>query len=289
MQRLLRGSAKKACQKADEFLQSGNYQAAIDIYRQLVADSPTKESLLLKLAWAYYDAGRQEEAVNCFELLFAQELSRKVFTGFAYDELVRIFKASAQYERLVAVCARAVQAQPDDTALLGELSTAYLLAGMTRKARAACREAITRDPEGASLYCLLGETHLAAREFSAAEKAYRRAAELDPEAACSCWGRLAAHYGRIGEHPREIRILRRCLKLLPLDPLYHCRMGDCLINQGQLAAAARAYEKAIALAPASAAAFQHRWENALAASLYPGAAGNILGVKSAPVSEAFPS
>lgn len=260
----------KICRRreAEACLQAGNYLAAVDIYRQLVADCPEDESLLLALAWAYYDGGHQEEAIRCFEQLFAHELSRKVFTGFAYDELVRIFKTSAQFDRLVEVCLRAVTARPDDTALLGELGAAYLQAGMTREAMAVCQRAIALEPEGTSLYCLLGETLLAAGEFAAAEKAYRHAAERDPEAACSMLGRLAASYGRIGEHKREAKILRKCLNIVPLDPLYHCRLGDCLIHQGQLAAAAAAYKKAVAISPASAEAFHHRWGKALAAAKY---------------------
>ena len=284
-------STNEACrrQEAEECLQTGNYQAAIDIYRQLVADYPEAASLHLALAWAYYDAGRQDEAVNCFEQLFAQELSRKVFTGFAYDELVRIYKTSGQYHRLVEICARAVQSQPDDAVLLGELGAAYLLAGMTKEARAACQSALTLEPEGVSLYCLLGETHLACREFAMAEKAYRRSAALDPAASCSCWSRLAAHYDRLGEHRREAKILCTCLNISPLDPLYHCRMGDCLIKQGRLTAAAAAYAKAIALSPAAADAFHHRWGNSLAAAHYHDEALRVFRFKSAPFSAAFPS
>jgi tetratricopeptide (TPR) repeat protein len=45
-------------------------------------------------------------------------------------------------------------------------------------------------------------------------------------------------------------------------------MGDCLISQGQLAAAAAAYEKALNLSPTSVDVFLHRWGNALAAAHY---------------------
>jgi tetratricopeptide (TPR) repeat protein len=261
----------------------------IEIYRKLVADSPEEDSLLLALAWAYHDAGSPEEAIQCFEQLFAKELSRKVFTGFAYDELVRIYKARGQYDRLVAVCERAAAAQPDDTLLLGELGAACLKARLIEKSREICHRIIAREPDSAATYCLLGDVHLAAGEFAPAEKAYRRAAGIDPEAAGAFYGRLAASYSRIGEHQREEKILRRCLKIIPLDPMYHCRLGDCLIKQGELAAAAAAYEKAIALSPASADVFHHRWGNTLAAAHYHQEAMVVFNFRSAPFSEAFPS
>ena len=256
------------CQRAEACLQAGQYQSAIDIYLQLFAAYPADESLLLALAWAYHDAGRPEQAIQCFEQLLARELSRKVFTGFAYDELVRIYKTSGRYDRLVDVCARASAAQPQDTALLSELGSAYLKAARTREAKAVCRSILALDPEDSSTCCLQGEVHLAAGELAAAEKAYRRAAQIDPEAADTFLSRLAAGYDRLGAHEREEKILRRCLKLMPFTPLYHCRLGDCLIKQGRFAAAAAAYEKAIALAPAAADAFHHRRENSLAAARY---------------------
>jgi tetratricopeptide (TPR) repeat protein len=261
----------------------------IDTYLKQVADNPEEESPLLALAWAYHDAGRRDEAIRCFEQLFAQELSRKVFTGFAYDELVRIYKTSGQHDRLVEVCSRAAASRPNDAALITELGEAYLLAGKTREAKAACRRAIALSPEGASPYCLLGEAHLAAREFAAAEKAFCRAGRTEPEAAGSLWSRLASGYSRIGEYRREENILRRCITLLPLDPLFHCRRGECLIKQGRLAAAADAYEKAVALSPASADVFYHRWGNALAAAHHHQEALAAFRLRSDPFSAAFPS
>jgi tetratricopeptide (TPR) repeat protein len=261
----------------------------IDICRKLVADSPEEDSLLLALAWAYHDAGNTDEAIQCFEQLFAKELSRNVFTGFAYDELVRIYKASGQHDRLVAVCERAVAAQPDDILLLGELGAACLKARRIEKSREICHRIIAREPDSAAAYCLLGDVHLAAGEFAPAEKAYRRAARIDPEAAGPFFSRLAANYGRIGEHRREEKILRRCREMIPLDPMYHCRLGDCLIKQGRLAAATASYKKALTLSPTSADVFYHRWGKTLAAAHYHQEAMVVFGLRPAPFSAAFPS
>lgn len=256
----------RRCQRAEAYLQAGRNQSAINIYLQLVAEYPADESLLLALAWAYHDDGCPEQAIRCFEQLFDRELSRKVFSGFAYDELVRLYKASGQNDRLVSVCARASAAQPHDTALLGELSAAYLRADRTEEAREVCQRILALDRSDTSACCLLGEVHLAAGKFAAAEKAYRRAVQIDPEAAGSFLSRLAASYDRLGKHRREEKILRQCLKLMPLASLNHCRLGDCLIKQGRFAPAAAAYEKAIALSPASSDAFHHRWQNSLNAA-----------------------
>lgn len=254
--------------QVEECLKAGCNQEAINIYRELAAACPGEESLIMAMAWAYHDAGRPQEAVACFEELFKQELARDVFTGFAYDELVRFYKTAKQYDRLVDVCARAVAAQPQDLLLLGELAAAYLKANKIGEAKEICKQMLALDSEAAAVHCLLGETHLAAGEFEAAETSFQQAAGIEPEAACSFYGRLAEGYRCVGEYKREEKALQRCLQVRPEDPLYHCRRGDCLIEQGLPAEAGAAYETALALSPQSADVFCYRWGSNLAAAHY---------------------
>lgn len=254
--------------QAEEFLETGRYREAIDIYQELAAVCPETESLAMAMAWAYYDAGRLPEARVCFEELFKRELAREVFTGFAYDELVRFYKAEQQYDRLVVVCNKAVVAQPHDMRLLSELAGAYLKAGRISAARDICQQLLALDSEAAAVYCLLGETHLAAGELNEAEKAFEQAVRIEPEAVCTFYGRLAEGYRRIGEYQREEKALRRCLQASPDEPLYHCRRGDCLIGQGRPVEAEAAYETALTLSPQSTDVFCYRWGSALAAAHY---------------------
>ena len=254
--------------QAEEFLGAGRYREAIDIYQELAAVCPEAESLTMAMAWAYYDAGRLPEAMVCFEELFERELARDVFTGFAYDELVRFYKAEQQYDQLVVVCNKAVAAQPRDMRLLSELAGAYLKAGRISASWDICQQLLALDSEAAETYCLLGEAHLAAGELNEAEKAFEQAVRIEPEAASNFYGRLAEGYRRIGEYQREEKALRWCLQTSPEDPLYHCRRGDCLIRQGRPVEAEAAYETALGLSPQSTDVFCYRWGSALAATHY---------------------
>jgi len=220
------------------------------------------------LAWAYHDGGNREKAINCFEIIFCKELSRSVFIGFAYDELVRIYKGESRYERLVDLCERAVTAQPQDPALLAELGAAYLKAGRTEDSIRVFKKITGLEPDAASIYCLLGEAFIAKGEYAQAEAACTRAAEIDPEAACSFYSRLAHCYLRTGESERAERLFKKCQEAGGQNPLYHCSIGDCLIAQGKLAEAKTSYETAISLHPGSAEAFYNRWGNALASAHY---------------------
>lgn len=255
--------------QAEECLKAGRYQEAITIYRTLADSSPEDESLLLSLAWTYYDSGNREQAIDCFDHLFNRELARSVFTGFAYDELVRIYKAERKFDRLVDVCARAAKAHPQDTGLLGELGAAYLKAGRTGDAISVFKKIIDREPDAVSIYCLLGEAFVAEGEYTQAEAACARAAGIEPDAACSFYSRLAHCYLRAGKHARAETLFRRCLETEGQNPLYHCSLGEALIGQGKLADAKAAYETAIALHPGSAEAFYKRLASSLPSSLPP--------------------
>src|SRR5574340_570920 len=156
---------------AEECLKAGRYQEAVVIYQKLVEACPRDDSFLLSLAWAHHDAGYPEKAVACFESLFNKELARGVFTGFAYDELVRIYREGKQYDRLVDVCKRAAHVQPADAGLLGELGDAYLKAGRIEEAIEVLNRIIMREPDGAYGYCRLGEALVAKGAFSEGESA----------------------------------------------------------------------------------------------------------------------
>src|SRR5512137_2628696 len=93
---------------ADDLMKKKRYDDAVILYEKLVDMHPGEDSFLLSLAWAYHDGGRIDDAIGCFERLLDAELERNVFTGFAFDELVRIYKEQGKYERLIDVCEKVV-------------------------------------------------------------------------------------------------------------------------------------------------------------------------------------
>jgi len=120
--------------RADDLMKSGRPAEAVPIYRKWVEAHPDEDSHLLALAWALHDSRKTAEAAACFEQLFRKELSRKLFPGFAYDELVRIYREGKNGEALVSVCERAAAAQPEDIGILQTLGEAYLSAGRAAEA-----------------------------------------------------------------------------------------------------------------------------------------------------------
>ncbi|MBN1613428.1 MAG: tetratricopeptide repeat protein [Deltaproteobacteria bacterium] len=250
--------------RAEWYFQAGRYAEAIILYRKLMEMHPDRESYILALAWAYLDNGQRPEAIECFESLLEREMARNVYSGFAFDELVRIYKSERRFDRLIEICERIAKAQPDDVALLIDLGDAYLRAGNPYRAAVVFRRMIALEPDAPVYHCLLGNALLASGDFDGAEQAYERAAEIDPADTAALLDRMAGEFLTAGEYERAERALRKCLALVPDDVLYRLRLGDVMILEGKIDAATAIYETVIATQGASAGIYYNRLGNTLA-------------------------
>jgi len=245
-------------------MSAGRPAEAVPIYRKLVAGHPDEDSLLIALAWALHDSGETAEAAVCFEQLFRKELSRKLFTGFAYDELVRIYREGKNGEALVSVCERAAAAQPEDIGLLRTLGEACLTAGKTNEAVRVFEKLTKLEPDAPENWCSFGEGWLAAGEPAQAETAYNKAAEIDSAAETLFLSRLADGLLRAGYPERATAVWERCLAARSDEPFSWMGQGDVLISLGKPEAAAEAYSRAADLQPLAAGGVWNRLGHGLA-------------------------
>ena len=244
--------------RADGLMSAGRPAEAVPVYRKLVAGRPDEDSLLLALAWALHDSGETAEAAVCFERLFRKELSRKLFTGFAYDELVRIYREGKNGEALVSVCERAAAAQPEDIGLLRTLGEACLTAGKADEAVRVFQMLTELEPDAPENWCSFGDGWLAAGEPAQAETAYNKAAEIDRAAETLFFSRLADGLLRAGYPERATAVWEKCLAARSDEPFSWMGLGDGLIRLGKPDAAAEAYSRAADLLPLAAGGVWNR-------------------------------
>jgi len=256
-----KGALRKS---AERLVKSGQYAEAAEIYGRLAEQHPGDDSFLLAQAWAHHDNGQRDEAITCFEKLFARELRRKVFTGFAFDELVRLYRDGRQHDRLVTICRQAVEVQPDDIPLMRELGGALLKANMADEAVEIFEKITSLEPDAPDLFCLLGDALIAALRFDSGEAAYQRAIELDPTEAAPFYQRLANALAETGEFDRAEAMLNRSLETRADDPLCLIRMAELQVAQQRYEEAKCSTEAAAALNPRFAASYYNRLGRALA-------------------------
>ena len=244
--------------EVDYQIEQGQFVDAIACLQELYEIYPDDESVLLRMAWAYWDSGDKQRSVEYWEILLDRELQRKVFTGFAYDELVRIYKQDGQIESLVAICEKAARVQPEDIGLLQELGTAYLLSGQSEKSCDAFRKLTSMEADNPVFYCLLGKALLEDGKKQEFENAYRQAGIIDPEEADRYLFQAANLCMKKGLFSEAKTLLINCLELSPSNSLYHCSLGDVLVATNEIPNAFAQYEKACAYNPPHAAAYYNR-------------------------------
>jgi tetratricopeptide (TPR) repeat protein len=252
----------------EECLKAQRFEEAIAFYRQLIDLNPGDDSYRLGLAWAYHDSGKADQAVACFEQIFEKELRRRIFTGFAFDELVRIYKENKKYDRLVDVCERAVAAQPEDIALLGELGDAYLKAGRASDAVSIFEKMTAMEPDASAFFCSLGQARIVNRDFTGGEAAYRRAAAIDPDKAGSFLGRMAHVYQDTGQLEKAEDALRQCLAEHSGDPMLLMGLADVLIKLGKIEEGSAVYERIMEADRNAAGVYLNRLGHTLARDHY---------------------
>jgi tetratricopeptide (TPR) repeat protein len=246
---------------AENLLRQGQYHEAIALLEEIHQEAPEEESVLLMLSWACYDCGETGRAMQYLNALLERELARKVFTGFAFDELVRIYKQEKQFGKLVEICERAVAVQPEDVGLLTELGNAYFQSGRYSQATGIYKKLIEMEDDNPAFYCSWGEALFAEGLHQKSEQAYHRAAAIDPENADRYYFKMAVLFQQAGKHQDAERLFHQCVTINPSHALYYCALGDSLIGLEQTQKAFAAYEQAVALDKASAGSYYNRLGN----------------------------
>lgn len=254
---------KRQIDSVENLLQQGKYHEAIVLCEEIHKAYPEEESVLLMLSWAYYDSGDTKKAIKHLNILLERELKRKVFTGFAFDELVRIYKQEKNFHKLVEICERVVEAQPEDVGLLVELGNAYLRSGQAKKACGIYEKLIGIENDNPAFYCYWGEALFAAGLIQKSEKAYLRASDIDPDQTDHYYFKIAVLFQQAGDHRDAERLLNKCINASSANPLYYCSLGDSLVGLGQIPEALKAYEMAMKYDNLGTGAYYNRLGHAL--------------------------
>jgi tetratricopeptide (TPR) repeat protein len=226
-------------------LATGDADAAEASFRRALALAPQSPDVLIGLAGALAELGKNQEAEDTYERAIAAQ-SHYARAQMAYGSFLfyqgRAADAAAAYER-------AANLSPDDPDALSSLGGAHLLLGNFERAADALAASLALEPRRAS-YSNQGVAQYYLGRYDEAGESFRKAIEFTPSDH-RLWGNLADAL-LFGSRPQEARAAyRRALELadgeLAVNPKHAINQAQVAYYSMRLGERARA-EQAIAMA-----------------------------------------
>lgn len=196
----------------DDAFRRGDFTQAVEEYQLVATLAPMTPDAYIGLGRAYYNLGRQNDAIEAFEQavrltprnpVALTELGTSLFYGrgevehalqlirqaivifpecyWCYLKLAHVYLDAGQAEETIITATAARKfTSPEDLIPDRLMAEAYLRSGRPMEAVSVLQAALTRNPSDAEAFFLLGNSYRTARFYQEAAEAYRAAVQLNP-------------------------------------------------------------------------------------------------------------
>ncbi|HEX9374469.1 MAG TPA: tetratricopeptide repeat protein, partial [Roseiflexaceae bacterium] len=242
-----RRSAEAAFELGHVYIEQGQVERALAVYRQAAASRPDEPAYRRGIAGALRLLNQLDEAETILRELLAEDSA----DAATHAELGQVCASAGRPHDAIACFTKAVALQPASAEYYGQLGQLRRALGDLPGARAAMQRAAELDPSNAALQYALGQACEESDEPDGAIVAYRYAIRLD--------GRNEAYLRRLGallrdrgEDEQAAQALQTALELRPDSAETHSELAALLWRQGQREQALESYARVLALAPGRA-------------------------------------
>ena len=170
---------------------TGDYQKALEEFRQAIVLDPGNDDALLGLAGAFEQLGRAQEAESYFKK--AIDLKPQYWGG--YTRLGNFYFAAARYPEAEAQYRRVTELVPEGAFGCSNLGAAYLAEGRYVEAVSQFEKSLQLQPN-ATGYSNLATSYFFEHRFEDAARTYENAVR-EKDAVYWQWGNLAEAYAQI--------------------------------------------------------------------------------------------
>ncbi len=225
---------------------TGNYPAAVKIYRRGLEIEPENVELLNAMGFALFQQGKSDEAVVALEK--AVEVDPKHWKAhnnlaLASVDLGEFELAEAHYRESLAI-----EPQP---AIYNDLGFVLARQGLPDEANEMYRKALELEPGSATAHYNLAVSLAGSGELAEAEKHFRAAIEL--EATSPAYAGLGVVLVRQSQMDEGIASLRKAIELDPDNATAYDQLGATQVQLGSLEEAEATYRELIRHRPSAAA------------------------------------
>jgi tetratricopeptide (TPR) repeat protein len=225
-------------------LQSGNYLAAEQIYRQILQHAPDNADVWCALGVTCRARGGIDEAVSAYN----EALRLRPNFLEALVNLGNVFSSRGEYEPAIDHYRKALQLKPDYPEALNNLGAALRQVGRLDEAIVNYRAALRLRPNYADAHCNLGDALLTKGFPDEAISHQRQALDLNPNLAVA-HNNLGCALVKVGKHEEAVAHHHEALRLRPRYYEAYTNLGNALLAQRKLDEALACQQEAIRLNP----------------------------------------
>lgn len=232
-----------ATEDAQELLQAGKIDEAIEKLRAIVAKSPAHLSARIFLGEALLHQANIADAISQYEAVLKlkpDSANGLIHLGVAYTEQGRMDEAIAQFDK-------AVQAEPESAAAHYNLGLALAKLGRIHEAIAHYREAILHDEAFPDVQTALGNALISLGQTEEALACFRQELKISPRAV-DARVNLAVLLSE-KDPAAALNYLREAVEIRPASPQAQYNLGAFLILQHKPKEAIAPLTEALRLKP----------------------------------------
>ena len=224
--------------------QTGRPELAVEHIRRAIALSGNQAAFHANLANVLKRKGKLDDAVACYR----RALELQPDYAEAHNNLGNALKGQGHLDEAAVCFRRALELQPDYAKAHNNLALVFQEQGHLDEAVACCRRALKLQPDMAEAHNNLGVALLGQRKLDEAVACHRRALELVPDypEALANLGNALQDQGKLDE---AVACYRRALELQPHFAGAHNNLGFALQQQGRLDEAVACYCRAVQRKP----------------------------------------
>jgi tetratricopeptide (TPR) repeat protein len=218
--------------------QEGQYQQAIESYRQALTYDSLRAPLFFQLGVAYSLSGDTDQAIRQVQ----EAIKRDEKYIPSYFLLGSILIRQNKVKEAVPVYEKVVSLEPENQAALFILGTLYLNISDYSRAIEILQKVCKLAPDQAEAYMSLAGAYLAVDKKKEAIDTYGQVIKLAPENVMAYFG-LAESYERNQEYQKAIETYQQLIKINPGNSLAQYRRGVLYYEQKDFTKSAEAFSK----------------------------------------------
>jgi tetratricopeptide (TPR) repeat protein len=225
----------------DFFLQNGNFQKAVECYRQAVEALPDYHEAYYAMAKAYEGLGQQDKVTQCMNK------ARELESGDTNDQKPREELSPSPVTPQRPVTRHEIEL-PGEAGKLIDQGEIYEQKGELQEALKYYQQAAQEYPNCALAYLRQGQVYVKKKYISKAYFITKRAQLLEPKnpEILHTLGVIRTYQH---DYPDAVKFIRQSLDIKPGTAVVYIDLGDAYMRMGKLQEAVECFRKAVELAP----------------------------------------